>query len=94
MHLFFLSSEPVSGTYLSQETLYQIECCRGLLLAGLQGWPLKFDQHNVIATDVSPFPASPPGSCPPVQSELCDRGAKQVLHTRAEGELMFCLQLH
>ena len=31
---------------------------------GLQGWPLKFVQHDADATCIPPSPAGPPSSCP------------------------------
>ena len=63
--------------------------------ADLQGWPLKFVQHVADANDVSPSPAGPPDSCPLhlLQSLFRDRDAKYVLHTRAEGKPMLCIQI-
>ena len=65
---------------------------------GLQRWPLKFVQHIANATCVSPslqVRLAELFSTPsiPVQSEFHDRDAKYVLHIRAEGGPMFCMQL-
>ena len=56
------------GTFVSQETLYRSESCKGKLRrtapCALQRWPLKLVQHVADATCISLSPAGPPSSCP------------------------------
>ena len=62
---------------------------------GLQRWSLKFVLHISNAICVSQLASVILSSSlsPPIQSDFHDRAAKQVKHTRAEGEPMFCMQL-
>ena len=53
MPSFFSDLVPGSGTYLSQETLYQSESCKRRLV-----------QHVAKVSCIPPWPAGSPSSCP------------------------------
>ena len=100
--LLFLSFELGPGTYLSQETLYRSQSykrkVRKTAHFELPGMATQVRpayrrrdlwSSNVCRSiwQVSFVPSSP------AESEFYDRDAKYSMHTRAEGELMFCMQL-
>ena len=91
-----------SGTYLSQETLYRSESCRrrfrriapygppGMATQVRPAYRRRYLYFSIVCRSTWQLSSA---SSPPVQSEFRDRDAKLELHTRAEGEPMFYMQI-